>query len=101
MGPERRPAKGRDPPGRRRLVPAEREALARRYGHNGNVAYCHSGSARRQSRRMAGESQRRRVRRIIKISTAQIRRLEIIKCRFATKMVVSSRLELLTPTVSR
>ena len=50
-----------DPAGRRGLVPARREALARRVADHGDDAHRHSGAARRQGRRLDGEGQRRTV----------------------------------------
>ena len=52
-----RPDRG-DPARRRGLVPAGREALARRHGDHGHDAHRHSGEARRQGRRLDGEGQR-------------------------------------------
>ena len=53
---------GRGGPSRRRgLVPAGREALARRDGDHGHDPYRHPGTARRQGRRLAGTRQRRAV----------------------------------------
>ena len=54
LGPARR-RPGRGSPSRRRgLVPAWREALARRLADHGHDAYRHPGTARRQGRRLAG-----------------------------------------------
>ena len=47
-----------NPARRRGLVPAGREALARRDGDDGHDAHRHSGAAQRQPRRLAGEGQR-------------------------------------------
>src|SRR4051812_4900351 len=51
-----------DPPRRRGLVSAEREALARRRADDGDDAHRDSGGARRQGGRVAGEGERRAVR---------------------------------------
>ena len=55
-----RPDRG-DPPGRRGLVPAGREALARRLADHRDDAHRHSGAARRQGRRLDGKGDRRAV----------------------------------------
>jgi hypothetical protein len=47
--------------GRRHLVSAGRKTLAWRDAGDGDDAYCHSGAARRQGRRLDGKSQRRTV----------------------------------------
>ena len=52
-----------DPAGRRRLVRAGREALARRVAHDGHDAHRHPGGARRQGGRVDGAGDRRAVRR--------------------------------------
>ena len=59
-----RPGRG-DPPRRRGLVCAGREALARRDAHDRHDAYRHPGGARRQGRRLDGARQRRAVPRLI------------------------------------
>ena len=56
-----RPDRG-NPAGRRGLVSARREALARRNADDGDDAYRHSGSAERQDRRLDGKGQRRTIR---------------------------------------
>ncbi len=48
--------------GRRGLVPAEGEALAWCHADHGHDPYRHSGTARRQSRRVDGKGQRRTIR---------------------------------------
>jgi quercetin dioxygenase-like cupin family protein len=48
-------------PGGRGLVPAAGKALAWRHADHGHDPYCHPGTARRQSCRVAGESQRRAI----------------------------------------
>src|SRR5438552_6784233 len=55
-----RPDRG-DSTRRRRFVRAKREALARRRAHDSHDAHRHSGTARRQDRRLDGESQRRTI----------------------------------------
>ena len=56
-----RPDRG-DPAGRRGLVSAGREALARGDADDGHDAHRHPGAARRQGRRVDGKGQRRAVR---------------------------------------
>ena len=67
------PARGRsdrgDSAGRRGLVRAWRETLARRDGHHGDDAHRHSGEARRQGRGLDGEGQRRTIPGLIKRQT--------------------------------
>ena len=58
LGAARRRRGRGNPAWRCGLVPAWREALARRDPDDGNDAYRHSGSAERQSRRMDGKGQR-------------------------------------------
>ena len=53
-----------DPPRRRRLVPARREALARCLAHDGDDPHRHSGIARRQGGRVDGACHRRAVPRL-------------------------------------
>lgn len=53
-----------DSAGRRGLVSAGREALARRHSHHCHDANRHSGTPRRQDRRLAGEGHRRAVRQV-------------------------------------
>ena len=55
-----RPDRG-DPPGRCRLVPARREALARCGAENCHDAHYHSGSAERKDGGLDGEGQRRAI----------------------------------------
>src|SRR3989442_5487136 len=55
-----RPDRG-DPAGGRGLVPAGREALARRRANHGHDAHRHSGTARREDRRLDGKGQRRTI----------------------------------------
>ena len=52
------------------LVPAGREALARRDGDHGHDAHRHSGSARRQGRRLDGAGQRRAVPELLSVEGA-------------------------------
>src|SRR5690348_725756 len=54
----------RNPSWRRRLVRAERKALARRDGHYRDDAHRRAGEARRQGRRVVGKGERRAVRRL-------------------------------------
>jgi hypothetical protein len=51
-------AEGRDTRRGRRLVPSQREALARRDSDDRGVAHRHPGGARRQGGRVDGEGQR-------------------------------------------
>ena len=66
-----RPDRG-NPAGRRGLVPAGREALARRRANHGHDAHRHSGTARRQGRRLDGTGQRRTIPGLIKAETKPI-----------------------------
>lgn len=58
---ERQRAGRGNPPGRRGLVTARREALARCHGNDGHDAHRHSGITRRQGRRVDGACYRRTV----------------------------------------
>src|SRR5687768_13976843 len=61
VGAKRRRSKSGNTAGRRGLVPGEGKALAWRHADHGHDPYRHSGTARRQSRRVDGEGQRRTI----------------------------------------